>query len=98
MTPALAIVVTTCGGPPFAVVMVVANGVTVTRAGMLAGEANDASPALAADSMAGPRGSAAVWERMEEVREAKQYGGMVVRVVVVVVVAMGEMGGVLVHS
>lgn len=69
-------------GLPFAVVMVVANGVTVVRAVMDAAEANEARAALAADSIAGPRGSVAVWERTEEVREAKQCG-------VMVVVAMG---------
>ena len=73
--------------------MVVANGVTVACFGVGgAAAANEASAALAADSIAGPRGSAAVWERTEEVREAKQYGGMVVRVVVIVAVAMGEGG------
>ena len=72
--------------------MVVTNGVTVACAGTDAAAANEASAALAADSIAGPRGSVAVCERTEEVREAKQYVGMVVRVDVIVVVAMGEMG------
>lgn len=94
---ALAIVVTS-GGPPFAVVIVVTNGVTVACAGTDAAAANEARAALAADSMAGPRGSVAVWERTEEVREAKQYVGMVVRVVVIVLVATDEMGGALVGS